>query len=251
MRHGLLLLTGTALLVATAGPACAIIRRADREDARYIAAAQALPRPIVLQRAPRGASDGMGTFVAPGWILTAAHVAGDLRVGQALPDDPGLQVTRIVLHPQWDGEAFDLALVQVSGASPYPIVPPCASGDAPGRGLWLVGAGDYGDGLTGPQGHDRALRAAANQIDTVEASALRFDFDAPPDGYDLEGVSGPGDSGGPAYRNGAGVCVAGVSSRQMSSPGQRGRYGAVEVYSRVSTAFAWIRSVVDVPEPAG
>lgn len=232
-------------LCGVSTPEARILRRHDTSDTLYIEAARSLPRPIVLARAPRGASDGMGAFVAPRWILTAAHVARHLSAGQALPDDPGLTVVRVAAHPSSSGEV-DLALVEVSGPHAYSVTPACADGDVVGARLQLVGAGDHGTGETGPTGVDRNLRAAENLIDTVSATTLQFDFDAPADALEREGVSGPGDSGGPAYLQvGASTyCLAGISSGQMSEPGRRGRYGAVEIYARVSTAQDWIRTTL-------
>jgi hypothetical protein len=48
---------------------------------------------------------------------------------------------------------------------------------------------------------DRRLRAATNRVEKADGPFLQFRFDAPedPNVTDLEGISGPGDSGGPAY----------------------------------------------------
>ena len=233
------------LLVAAASPAAAIIRRDDKPDDLYVAAAADYPRPVVLRRAPRGASDGMGTFISDRWLVTAAHVAEGLSVGGAVPDEPALVIEAVVLHPGWQGPENDIALVRVRARLDYPAVPVCAVEDVVGAVLVVVGAGDFGDGLTGPTGHDRLLRAADNTIDVVDASTIRFDFDAPASALPLEGIGGPGDSGGPAYiASGAGLCIAGVSSGQLSAPGQRGRYGAVEVYTRTSAYRTWIEGVI-------
>jgi secreted trypsin-like serine protease len=76
----------------------------------------------------------------------------------------------------------------------------------------------------------------------------------------LEGISGPGDSGGPAFITVNGKpCIAGVSSNQRielsgpppkdGSPGGngedvQGRYGVTEVYTRVSKYVSWIRQTM-------
>ena len=52
----------------------AIVIRHDREEARYRELAQDTPAVV------RFAASGMGTLVAPQWILTAAHVAADMAV---------------------------------------------------------------------------------------------------------------------------------------------------------------------------
>lgn len=232
-------------LATAASPAQAIIRRDDKPDEVYVAAAARHPRPVVMRRAPRGASDGMGTFVSDHWLVTAAHVAEGLSIGVPLPDDPTLVVEAVVLHPDWRGPENDIALVRVRSRAGYPAAPICTVEDTVGAGIVLVGAGDFGDGMTGPAGHDQLLRAADNTIDAVEARTIRFDFDAPASALPLEGIGGPGDSGGPAYIvSGASPCIAGVSAGQMSAPGQRGRYGAVEVYTRTSAYRTWIDAVV-------
>jgi len=68
------------------------------------------------------------------------------------------------------------------------------------------------------------------------------------DAMPLEGISGPGDSGGPTLID---LCVAGVSSAQRvvidvddegRETGGPGRYGVIEVYTRVSSYLPWIRA---------
>jgi hypothetical protein len=48
---------------------------------------------------------------------------------------------------------------------------------------------------------DRRLRAATNRVEKADGPFLQLRFDAPedPNVTDLEGISRPGDSGGPAY----------------------------------------------------
>lgn len=105
----------------------------------------------------------------------------------------------------------------------------------------------------GPVRRDRVLRATNNVVDRAVESFLVFDFDAPPDGADLEGISGPGDSGGPAYlvKPDGTIFVAGVSSGQDSrKTGKEGVYGVTEYYARVSSYAGWIDSVMQPPQPA-
>ena len=62
-------------------------------------------------------------------------------------------------------------------------------------------------------------------------------------GTELEGVSAPGDSGGPALiRKDDAWLVAGLSSpHQEGSPGQ---YGAMNGFTRVSTFTGWIEKII-------
>lgn len=63
----------------------------------------------------------------------------------------------------------------------------------------------------------------------------------PPTATELEGISGPGDSGGPAFIEKDGkLFVAGVSV--FGEPGRKGRgtYGAREAYTRVSQQAEWL-----------
>ena len=64
---------------------------------------------------------------------------------------------------------------------------------------------------------------------------------------DLEGVSGPGDSGGPAFIEKDGILyVAGVISTQtFKGIGEReGLYGILDYYTRVSSYLDWIELLI-------
>jgi len=57
---------------------------------------------------------------------------------------------------------------------------------------------------------------------------------------ELEGVSGPGDSGGPAFIDLDDVrYIVGVSSNQQDN-GKEGVYGVTEYYARISFYKKWI-----------
>ena len=74
---------------------------------------------------------------------------------------------------------------------------------------------------------------------------LVFRFDALEDEHvtPLEGVSGPGDSGGPAIIETAdGLRLAGLSVASSGKP--KGTYGTWEFYARVSTEVPWIRDMI-------
>ncbi|MHC5112382.1 MAG: trypsin-like serine protease, partial [Planctomycetota bacterium] len=107
-----------------------------------------------------------------------------------------------------------------------------------GQLMRFVGYGDTGDGRTAPKHTDRKRRAATNIVEKFDDDHLYFTFDEPPSGTELDGVSGPGDSGGPALLEVDGrMLLGGISSASMGDPG---RYGITEVHARVSPHIAWI-----------
>jgi secreted trypsin-like serine protease len=86
-------------------------------------------------------------------------------------------------------------------------------------------------------------------VEKAEDPYLRFRFDAPQDPgvTQLEGISGVGDSGGPAYiERGGVVYVIGVSSAQDARPAgkKEGHYGVLEYYPRVSFFAGWIQETI-------
>ena len=146
----------------------------------------------------------------------------------------------------------DIALLElaapVNGVTPIPFYDGKdeESGD---RIVTFVGQGFSGDGVTGPVVRDGRRRAATNRIETVKKNWLIFLFDAPPGGTDLEGISGPGDSGGPALMTlGKTTYLVGISSGQDDrATGKEGVYGVTEYYLRVSSYAEWIRNTIAAP----
>jgi hypothetical protein len=139
--------------------------------------------------------------------------------------------------------ASDIALVKLG--EPVPAVEPLRiyrDTDEAGKTIVFVGFGGTGTGESGPQRPEDGLkRGATNLVDRADRDWLYFDFDAPASATELEGISGPGDSGGPAILDAGGASyVIGVSV--YGKPGGRGRgtYGAEEGYTRVSTHAGWI-----------
>jgi hypothetical protein len=221
-----------------ASPSQAIIIRHDRDDARYLELGSRYPAVCLVGR------DGEGTLIAPLWVLTAAHVAADIPANSmTVTFDREYRIENIVIHPEWrDRGAHDLALIRlqepVSGIEPVSIY---TSTDEVGKIVTFVGRGDTGTGLTGPRVMDRKKRGATNKIESADERWLYFTFDDPPAATDLEGISGPGDSGGPALLEKDGkLYTLGVSS--WGRPGKQGRgtYGAGEGYTRVSKYAQWI-----------
>lgn len=228
-----------------------IVIRHDRDPARYLIDPTEYPAVFEVFK-----GDGMGTVIASEWALTAAHVAEslvDTDGHEVIIDGQPRRIERVVLHPSWNGGSprYDAALLHFSPpvSASLPIAP-YREADEMGQTVVFVGTGDFGTGLTGGVTRDETWRAATNRVADVSERHVVFVFDPPDsdDVTDLEGISGPGDSGGPALvtRDGE-LMTLGISSAGSEPDGQApGTYGSREFYTRVSAITDWLDSVVGV-----
>jgi hypothetical protein len=197
------------------------------------------------------------TLIAPRWALTAAHTIEhetpflDWRVefrGRRF------EIEKVILHPRRvrgsvDSD-FDLALLKltetVEGVTPAPLY---EGSDEAGQEVVFVGRGAAGTGDHAADAQsDGRMRRATNVVEAAFEHSLIFTFDAPPAGSALEGVSGDGDSGGPAFINKDNqFWLAGVGSFNST---EHGGYGSVEGYARVSAHVEWLRSVMESDPPS-
>lgn len=251
-------LSFVAFAILSFAPAAhAIIRRHDRPDQKYLDLGKNHPAVCRL-------GGGTATLIDRQWLISAGHVSAGLSPFDRAVTIGGRSYTieGFVRHPEWRPKSgprsFDIALFKlkkpVEGVT---FVELGADRNEKGQQVIFVGPGMVGDGETGPQKDDGQWRGATNVVTGVMKNWITFKFDEPPDGTDMEGISGPGDSGGPALieRDGH-TFIIGVSSANDDA-GAKGpcRYDSTEYYARVSSAIDWIRETMKSPlppqEPAG
>ena len=217
---------------------------------------------------PDSKDHAAGVLISPRWILTAAHFPADISVWSF--GSSFYRTKRIVRHPklepgateaQWNG--WDLALVELD--RPVEDVKPAIryrGHEEVGAIVTKIGYGFVGDGLNGLKapgvqerlGGQNVIDAAGGTVESRRfgTDVLVFDFDSPVDPATnrfgsaeplvLEVGGSKGDSGGGIFMRHRGEwkligIVSGALNRHI-------RYGSMAAVARVSSANAWIDSVV-------
>lgn len=237
----------TAALVSSISlSASAIVIRHDVAPEKYAATLHDFP-PLA-QFYIDGAH---GTLIAPNWVVTAAHTTFCTDPNTTiLVGGVKVKVKRRFVHSNYTpGVSHDFALLEL--ARPITHILPAEvyiASDELGQVTTFIGIGGTGNGLEG-QTIDNAknngfLRKANNTVAKAEGPLLQFIFEQGQQALPLEGISGGGDSGGPAFimKNGR-YYLLGVSSRgDFGSP--LGKYGNREYYSRISFFNNWIQTIM-------
>jgi hypothetical protein len=231
-----------------------IIIRHDRDDQHYLNLAKKYEDLIC------HFSMGEGTLIHSEWVLTAGHVSYDLVKMTKQYDEVKVMVNHkeylidyVVVHPDYKPIINDIGLVKLKSAVPSQrFAALYSNSNEAGKLISIVGSGDTGDGVKGTHIMDKKLRGATNRIDGVDHNWIWFTFNDPGDKNctELEGISGPGDSGGPAFiDDGKNVYIVGISSHQKNE-GLKGTYGVREYYTRISNYTQWIYNVIQGARPA-
>lgn len=242
-----------ALLAAAlvSAPATAVVWRADAPPEAAFELAKKVHGSV--GQVDRG---GVATLIADRWAITAAHVAHGLGPANTVRfGERDYAIEQVFIHPQGEPDParprqppeVDLALIK--------LVEPVVDGstvllyrgrDEVSKLVAIAGFGDFGPAGGPLTRGDGRLRVVENGIADAGPLRLFLPFDAPPNALGLEGIGGPGDSGGPALWLGAGPFpntgpqIMGVSS---GADGPPGAYGTVDVYTRVSSHIEWIEQV--------
>ncbi len=242
--------------------ASAIVVRDDIPDAAYLARESDYPSVFALYRTKAGHNECVATLITSRFAITAAHCAKEKSLlGATAPDGPGFAVTiggrparidAVRHHPgTGSGRAPDIALLHLAEPVTHVAPMPLYRGeDEVGQVIVMPGWGGTGNGKAGLGTEDGLFRVAENRVDQAEDRRLSWRFDAPghPRALTLEGISGPGDSGGPALiRTPGGWRIAGVSSSQDTMDGPEGLYGVEEYFVRISSFVEWIEGHVGEP----
>jgi hypothetical protein len=230
-----------------------IIRRHDIKDEEYLKLAKKFENNICNLNLP----DGNATFVSKQWLITAAHVAVNIET-KLKKGEPHFinfkgqkyKVDKVVLHKEWKrNNRHDIALVhlvdEIEDAQPIDFY---SKKDELGKLIYIVGNAGIGNGKEGVEKKtDWKYRAATNRVDEVNDYFIKFVFDSIGTKSnaltEMEGVSGPGDSGGPAFvLEDSKLFLIGVGSTQSTknTKGVEGVYGVTEQYMRISNYINWI-----------
>lgn len=231
-----------------------IVIRHDRDDEKYLALGKKYPAAGYFQ-------EQVGcTLIAPHWAITAAHTIESnppFINYYVMFGGKRYEVEKIIIHPKRvidtvDSSA-DMALLKlkepVTGITPALLYEKM---DEAGKNIVIVGRGVTGTGLTGATGDRGKLRGATNKIDGTLENSLIVIFDAPPFGTDLEGFSGSGDSGSPAfYEENGKLYLIGIDSFSSGDAETKtaGKYMTFSGYARISTRRKWILDTMKADPP--
>ena len=238
-----------------------MITRHDKDDSEFIKLAKQFEKYMCHINLP----DCEGAVIADQWAITAAHcaigIAQNFEEGQkhfVIINNTEIEVDKVIMYKEWDNIEENLSILEDPASlndiallhlktKPDGVLKAklYLDEDEVDKLIYMAGRGNKGNGLNGVSITDWKQRGATNRIETATEKWLTWTFDHSDTKTkyltEYEGISGPGDSGGPAFivKNDV-VYLAGVSSWQDRKGGSEGLYGVVENYTRVSQYIEWI-----------
>ena len=265
-------------LFAVSSTASAIVIRHDLDGSKYLVPTSEFPALVDMP------GEGHGVLIAPQWIVTAAHaVTWQTEIKEVLINGVSRDVEHLVIHPGYikppqelidqvltTGDATllrvllassdDIALLKLT--QPVTDVSPVAlyeDDDELSQIAKIVGKGATGTGATGYGAHDShrtELRRAFNKITSAHDRWFCYVFDDAPSALPLEGMTGNGDSGGPALIQVKDQwLLAGLPSWATAQGDVRtlrlGLYGQSSCNVRISHYIDWIESNMSSQPQAG
>jgi hypothetical protein len=258
-------------LFALTSSASAIVIRHDVDDSKYRVPASEFPALVDMP------GEGHGVLIAPQWVITAAHaVTWQTEIKAVAINGISRDVQKLVIHPGYrklpqelidqalaTGDATlvlvflassdDIALMKL--AQPVTDVPPAGlyeGHDEFGQTAKIIGKGATSNGAKGYGNHDShrtELRRAFNKVASAHDRWFCYVFDEGASGLPLEGLTGNGDSGGPALIQVKDQwMLAGLASWKVvqgnAATARLGLYGQTSCNVRVSHYLDWTRSVM-------
>jgi hypothetical protein len=233
-----------------------IITRHDKDESEFLKLAEKFEKYMCHLNLP----DCEGTIIADQWAISAAHCAvlitEKFNAGRkhfVIINNVEVEVDKVIMYKDWDisetddnSTLIDIALLHLKTKPTNALQAKLyVDEDEVDILIYMVGKGANGNGLVGVNGFDEKQRGVTNRIETATGNWLTWTFDHPDTQTkyltEYEGISGPGDSGGPAFiiKNDT-VYLAGISSWQDTKDGDEGLYGVTENYTRVSQFIQWI-----------
>lgn len=212
---------------------------------------------IALPDGNGGQTFATATFIAPQWLLTAAHTVtalpGNAFVQSAFGD---FEITASLTHPQFTPDelylGYDVGLIRIAAPLPdgviYPVLADSDVGDLLGIETVFLG---FGLTESGEDTGDKRQATATIQFSFPETFGFYSDIAL------NEPYVRPGDSGGPAFGTFASQeAILGVASYSMflgelAGSGFTRLAPARAFIDEVVDGVRWTRERVAVPEPAG
>lgn len=254
LRRLLVATAASAAMVATVAPSDAIVGGSAAPEGAY-------PFMAAITDSSGFQFCG-GSVISSGWVLTAAHcvvddkkkpsgvkvVTGRTNLGNTSQGQV-ITASAIHIHPKYDENGWDAALIRLSTNTTAPAVTLSTSAnenlEAAGTVLRVTGWGDQ-TGTLGLTATNQMRWVDVKVVSDNECGRTNFGFHGPTGvcAADIAKDSCQGDSGGPMFHNGATRIQVGIVSYGVGC----GVPGFPGVYSEVNNADirSWITSVAGV-----